>query len=189
MFQNLRKSRRGISPVLAAVMLISLVVAASAIVGVLIMNIDVVDLPWEDEEISAKEVHLTLTLMGNEDTDLDTLFDKISLFLSLDVDSPTIYVNDIDLILTTGQTVDAINPWIISVTSQTWNDGLYGYSVPYGTINSSFDIQASDLSINAGELESGSFIYIIINYSYLSDLSARITTISSFYQSPLITVE
>ena len=168
--------------------LISLVVVASAIVGAILLNVDVVDLPWEEEDIVAKEVTLTLSLIGAEDTDLDTLLDKISLYLSLDVDSPTIYVNDIDLILPTGETIDTINPWLIGITSQGWNNELSGYVVPFGSINSSFDVQASNLGINDGEVETGSLLYIIVNYSYLSDLGARITTLTSFYQSPLLSI-
>ncbi len=188
MFKKLRKSKRAISDVLAVVMIISLVVGASAIVGVIIINIDVVELPWDTEDATAKDVHLTLAMVSNEDTDLDTLFDKISIYLSLDIDSPTIYINDIDLILPTGYTVDYTNPWIIIGTPQTWNDEFSGYVVPYGSINASFEIQASDLSINDGELEDGTLVYIVVNYTYISDLGAKIQTLTSFYQSGLLTI-
>ncbi len=188
MFKKLRKSKRAVSEVLAAVIIISLVVGASAIVGVIMLNIDVVELPWGNDEVTAKDVHLTLALISNEDTDLDTLFDKISFYLSLDIDSPTIYINDIDLILPTGYTIDIINPWTIINTNQIWNDELLGYTVPHGHNNISFDIQASDLSINDGELENGASVYIIVNYTYISDLGARIQTLTSFYQSELLTI-
>lgn len=188
MFKKLRKSKRAISEILAVVLIIALVVGASAIVGVIILNIDVADLPWGDGEVTAKDVHLTLALISNEDTDLDTLFDKLYLYLSLDLDSPTIYINDIDLILPTGHTIDNINPWIIIETTQNWNGEFSGYTVPYGSINASFDIQASDLSINDGELEDGALIYIIVNYTYVSDLGARMQTLTSFYQSELLSI-
>ncbi len=187
MFRKLRKSKRAISDVLAVVMIISLVVAASAIVGIIILNIDVINLPG-DTDVTAKDVTLTLAMISNEDTDLDTLFDKISIYLSLDIDSPSIYINDIDLILPTGHTIDYDNPWIIIDTSQTWEDDFYGYAVPYGSINASFDIQASDLSINIGELEADTLVYIVVNYTYLSDLGAKIQTLTSFYQSGLLTI-
>lgn len=188
MLKKLRKSKRAVSEVLAVVIIISLVVGASAIVGVVILNIDVADLPWGTDDVTAKDVHLTLALISNEDTDFDTLFDKISLFLSLDVDSPTIYINDIDLILPTGITIDSTNPWIIIDTLQNWNAEFSGFALPYGSINASFDIQASDLSINDGELEDGSLVYIVVNYTYISDLGARIQTLTSFYQSGLLTI-
>ncbi|MHA1551391.1 MAG: hypothetical protein ACTSUP_09635 [Candidatus Heimdallarchaeaceae archaeon] len=188
MFKKLRKSKRAISEVLAVVIIISLVIGASAIVGVILLNVDVADLPWDTDTVTAKDVHLTLALISSEDTDLDTLFDKISIYLSLDVDSPTIYINDIDLILPTGYTIDKTNPWIIIDTLQTWNGEFSGFTVPYGSINASFDIQASDLSINDGELEDGASIYIIVNYTYISDLGARIQTLTSFYQSELLTI-
>jgi len=188
MFKKLRKSKRAVSEVLATVIIISLVVGASAIVGVIMLNIDVVELPWGNDKVTAKDVHLTLALISNEDTDLDTLFDKISFYLSLDVDSPTIYINDIDLILPTGYTIDITNPWIIINTPQNWNNEFSGYAVPYGSINASFDIQASDLSINDGELESGASVYIIVNYTYKSNLGARFQTLTSFYQSELLTI-
>ncbi|MHA1201811.1 MAG: hypothetical protein ACTSQ4_04745 [Candidatus Heimdallarchaeaceae archaeon] len=188
MLKKLRKSKRAVSEVLAVVIIISLVVGASAIVGVVILNIDVADLPWDTDDVTAKDVHLTLALISNEDTDLDSLFDKISLFLSLDVDSPTIYINDIDLILPTGITIDSTNPWIIIDTLQYWNAEFSGFTLPYGSINASFVIQASDLSINDGELEDGSLVYIVVNYTYISDLGARIQTLTSFYQSGLLTI-
>ena len=188
MFKKLRKSKRAISEVLAVVLIIALVIGASAIVGVIMLNIDVADLPWSDDKLTAKDVHLTLALISNEDTDLDTLFDKLYLYLSLDVDSPTIYINDIDLILPTGYTIDITNPWIIIDTPQTWNDEFSGYTVTYGSINASFDIQASDLSINDGELEDGALVYIVVNYTYFSDLGARMQTLTSFYQSELLSI-
>lgn len=188
MLKKLRKSRRAISDVLAAVIIIALVIGASAIVGVVILNIDVIELPWDTGEVTAKDVHLTLALISIEDTDLDTLFDKFSIYLSLDIDSPTIYINDFDLTLPTGQTVDTINPWIVINTLQGWTSEFFGYAVPYGAINASFDIQASDLSINDGELESGVSIYITVNYTYISDLGAKMQTLTAFYQSELFTI-
>ena len=188
MFRKLRKSKRAISDVLAVVLIISLVIAASAVVGIVILNIDVINLPGQTDDVTAKDVTLTLAMISNEDTDLDTLFDKISIYLSLDLDSPSIYINDIDLILPTGHTIDYDNPWIILDTSQTWEDEFSGYAVPYGSINASFDIQASDLSMNIGELEADTFVYIIVNYTYLSNLGAKIQTLTSFYQSGLLTI-
>ena len=69
MFKKLRKSKRAISEVLAVVLIISLVIGASAIVGVILLNVDVADLPGGADEVTAKDVHLALALISNEDTD------------------------------------------------------------------------------------------------------------------------
>ncbi|MHA1466191.1 MAG: hypothetical protein ACTSQ2_13965, partial [Candidatus Heimdallarchaeaceae archaeon] len=76
----------------------------------------------------------------------------------------------------------------VTNTLQGWNSEFFGYAVPYGAINASFDIQASDLSINDGELESGVSIYITVNYTFISDLGAKMQTLTAFYQSELFTI-
>lgn len=188
MFQNLRKSKRAVSTVIATVIIIALVVAASAIVGLVILNIDVVDLPWGNEEIITKDVSLSITLISYNDTDIDSFYDTIVFYVSSDIDSPSIYVNDIDIILPTGITLDTVNPWVIATTPLSWNIEFQGFSLPYGTINATFEIQASNLDINDGELANDESFYIIINYTYISELGPRVEVLTSFYQSEMLMI-
>ena len=187
MFHKLRKSSRGASEILATVMIISIVVAASAIVAVVLTNVDVVDLFGYLGSPEPKEVKITLDIVVINDTDYDSLSDTIILLLSLDVDSPTIYIQDIDIQLPTGQTIDDIEPWFITETSQLWNHEFVGYTVPYGHINASFTIQINNLGRNEGELNSGLSFYITFYYTYVSDLGGKLLTISSNTKSPLLT--
>ncbi len=186
MFHKLRKSSKGVSEIIATVLIISLVVAASAIVGGVLLNVNVVDLFGFLETPGPKEVNLTFDIVVINDTDFDSKSDTIVFMLSSDVDSPTIYIQDIDLQLPTGETIDDIVPWFVVETSQTWNQEFTGYTIPYGYINCSFTIQTDDLGINEGEINSGQAFYITIYFTYVSDLGGKLQTLSSYVKSSLL---
>jgi hypothetical protein len=186
MFHRLRKSSRGVSEVLASVLIISLVVGASALVGSILLNVDVVDLFGYLDTPQEKDVAISLNILIINDTDLDTLSDTMIFYLSLDAESPSIYIQDFDILLPTGQVLDDLNPWLISGTSQPWNDEYFGFTLQYGFINASFTIQVENLNLDEGEISSGTSFHIVIDYSYTSELGGRLRKISTFYQNPLI---
>lgn len=187
MFHQLKRSKRGISEVLASVIIIALVVGASAIVGLILINVEPADLPWGSEETGTRNVEITLNITGFGDVDNDTLFDQVSMYLSLSLDSPDIYVQDIDLLLPTGHTLDEIAPWTVESTSQLWLSDFSGFYVENGTLFAEFTVFSSDLTLDSSELEEGDFAYLVINYIYIADLGAKLTTISDYYQSSLLT--
>ena len=174
MFRKLRRSTRAVSEVLATVIIVSLVIGASALVAGILLNVDVVDLFG----------YLDIILVN--DTDLDSLFDSMTFYLSLDAESPSIYIQDFDILLPTGQTLDDLNPWLISSTSQLWNEEFSGYTLQYGFINASFTIDVQNLNINDGEISSGTSYHLIVDYSYVSQSGGKLRKISTFYQSPLL---
>lgn len=180
------KSRRAISEVLATVIIIALVIGAGGIVAVILTTVNVVDLPGYFQTPESKEVNLSLSIVNVSDSNFDGFNDTIELYISLDAESPTIYVRDIDLLLPTGNTLDEISPWIINETTQTLNETL-GYYVHYGTINSTFIIHVSDFYEIDAQIQSGSSLYIVIEYVYYAQGGSRIERMTSYYQSSLIT--
>lgn len=189
MLKKLLKSKRGVSEVLATVIIVVLVTAAAAITAVVLLNVDVIYLPGGTATTpTSKTVSLSLYVDSYNDTDFDDLYDTMTIYLSSSVDSPTIFVRDIDLLLPTGQTIDDLVPWVISDTSQGWNTEYEGYNIPLGTINATFIIDISNLFIDQGELENGESVYIVFYYTYITEVGPRIETITDFYQSALITL-
>ncbi len=186
MFQKLRKSTRGVSEVVATVLIISLVIAASGIAAGVLLNVDVVDLFGYLDTPQEKVVKITLDILTINDTDLDGSSDTIIFYLSNDAESPTIYIQDFDILLPTGQPLDDLNPWLIDSTSQLWNEEFSGFTLQYGFINASFTIQVDSLNLNDGEISSGASFYIIIDYAYLSELGGKLRKISAFHQSSLL---
>lgn len=186
MFRKLRRSTRAVSEVLATVIIVSLVIGASALVAGILLNVDVVDLFGYLDVPGEKEVQITLDIILVNDTDLDSLFDSMTFYLSLDAESPSIYIQDFDILLPTGQTLDDLNPWLISSTSQLWNEEFSGYTLQYGFINASFTIDVQNLNINDGEISSGTSYHLIVDYSYVSQSGGKLRKISTFYQSPLL---
>ncbi len=186
MFSNFIKSRRAISEVLATVILITLVIVAGGIVAAILTNVNVVDLPGYFQTPEPKEVKLSLNVVNTSDLNFNSFYDTIELYISLDAVSPTIYIRDIDLLLPTGNTLDEIFPWIINETTRPLNETL-GYYVPYGTTNSTFIIQVSDLGRADAEIQTGSSLYFIIEYVYYAQGGSRIERMASSYQSSLIT--
>ena len=187
MLKKLLKSRRGVSEVLATVIIIILVTAATSITAIILVNVDVQELPGGTGDATTKKVIITVDLIDYNDSDGDSLFDTMTLYISSSVDSPNIFIKDFDLLLPTGYTIDDTVAWIISDTSQYWNSELYGYAVTYGTINATFIVDIEDLALNQGEIESGDSLYIVVNYSYLTEIGQRIDILTSFYQTNLIT--
>ena len=179
------KSRRAVSEVLATVIIIALVIGAGGIVAAILTTVNVVDLPGYFQTPEPKEVNLTLNVVNISDLNFNDLYDTIELYVSLDAESPTIYIRDIDLLLPTGNTLDEVSPWIINETTATLNETL-GYYVHYGTINSTFIIQISDMSRIDAEIQTGSSLYFIIEYVYYAQGGSRIEKIASIYQSSLI---
>ncbi|MHA1198342.1 MAG: hypothetical protein ACTSQF_03225 [Candidatus Heimdallarchaeaceae archaeon] len=186
MFKKLRKSKKGVSEVLATVIIISLVLAATALVSAILTNVNIVDLFGYLAIPESKEVTLTMDVIVINDTDLDSLTDTVIVQLSLDVDSPSIYIFDTDLQLPTGETLDDITPWSILGTSQSWNSEFNGYTIPHGHINASFTIQINDFVQNDAELSSGTSFSLIFHYSYISDLGGQIKTITDYFVSSLL---
>ncbi|MCE7743426.1 MAG: hypothetical protein GOP50_13325 [Candidatus Heimdallarchaeota archaeon] len=186
MFNKLRKSRRAVSEVLATVIIISLVLAATALVSAILTNVNIADLFGYLAVPETKEVTLTMDVIVINDTDLDSLTDTVIVYLSLDVDSPSIYVYDVDLQLPTGDTLDDITPWSILATSQSWNTEFNGYTILYGHINASFTIQINDFVQDDAELSSGTSFSLIFHYTYISDLGGQIRTMSDYYVSSLL---
>jgi hypothetical protein len=189
MLKKFCKSKRGVSEVLATVIIVVLVTAAAAIAAIVLVNVDVINLPGSTATTpTSKTVSLSIFIETYNDTDFDNLYDTMTIYLSSSVDSPTLFVRDIDLILPTGQTIDDLVPWIISDTSQGWNTEYDGYNIPLGTINATFVIDISNLSVDQGEIESGESIYIVFYYTYITEVGPRIETITDFYQSTLTTL-
>jgi hypothetical protein len=188
--RNLKKSRRGVSEVLATVIIIILVTAAASIVAVILVNVEVLTLPGSTgSTTTSKDVNLSIQIVSYNDTDFDSLYDTMVIYVSSDVNSPNIFVRDIDLLLPTGQTVDDYVPWIISDTSQGWNTEYDGYNIPLGTINATFVLDINSLSMNQGEMDQGESLYIVVYYTYITEVGPRIETITDFRQSSLITLE
>ena len=186
--RNLRKSRRGVSEVLATVIIIVLVTAAASITAAVLLNVNVINLPGSTGTTpTSKEVTLSIYIVSYNDTDFDNLYDTMVIYISSDLDSPNIFVRDIDLLLPTGQTVDDLVPWIISDTSQGWNSEYNGYNVPLGTINATFVLDVNNLSVNQAEINKGESFYIVVYYTYVTEIGPRFETITDFRQSKLIT--
>jgi len=186
MFRDFIQSRRAISEILATVIIIALVLGAGGIVAAILINVNPVNLPGYFQTPEPREVILSLSIENITDSNFDGFYDTLELFISLDAESPTIYIKDIDLLLPTGNSLDEISPWIIDESSQILNETL-GYYVHYGTINSTFIIQLSDLDRVDAAIQNGSSLYIIIEYVYYVQGGSRIERMTSFFQSSLIT--
>ena len=186
MFKKLRKSKKGVSEVLATVIIISLVLAATALVSAILTNVNIVDLFGYLAVPESKEVTLSMDVIVINDTDLDSLTDTVIVQLSLDVESPNIYIYDTDIQLPTGDTLDDITPWSILTTSQSWNSEFNGYTIAHGHINASFTIQINDFVQNDAEISSGASFSLIFHYSYISDLGGQIKTITDYFVSSLL---
>ncbi|MFW9851475.1 MAG: hypothetical protein ACFFDS_00855 [Candidatus Thorarchaeota archaeon] len=180
------KSRKAVSEVLATVIIIALVLGAGGIVAAILTTVNVVDLPGYFQTPEPKEVNLSLNVVNISDLNFNSFYDTIELHLSLDAESPTIYIRDIDLLLPTGNSLDEITPWIIDETSQILNETL-GYYVHYGTINSTFIIQINDMGRADAEIQTGSSLYFIIEYVYYAQGGSRIERMTSYFQSSLFT--
>ena len=190
MLRKLRKSRRGISEVLAVVIILGLVLGASALVGIVLLNVDDIAFPGSVQATEPKTVQLSAEIIDMEDTDLDGFYDTVTLNLTLYVGSPSIYIHDIDMVLPTGQTLDEVAPWV-TFSNQFWNEGYNGYAMTPSTNESdiaSFITKTSDMDQDESELVVGSSIYIVINYFYVQSIGSRESLITDFYQSPLILI-
>lgn len=190
MLRKLRKSRRGISEVLAVVIILGLVLGASALVGIVLLNVDDIAFPGSVQATEPKTVQLSAEIIDMEDTDLDGFYDTVTLNLTLYVGSPSIYIHDIDMVLPTGQTLDEVAPWV-TFSNQFWNEGYNGYAMTPSTNESdiaSFITETSDLDQDESELVVGSSIYFVINYFYVQSIGSRESLITDFYQSPLILI-
>jgi flagellin-like protein len=186
MFKNLRNSKRGISEILASVIIIALVLAATALVSSLLTNVNIVDLFGYSVVPEKKVVTLSMDVQLINDTDLDSRIDTVIVYMSLDVDSPSVYIQDVDVQLPIGDTVDDIYPWSIVGTTQSWNIEFKGFTILNGNFNASFTIQLNDFTQNNAELSSGTSFSLIFYYVYLSDLGGKILTVSDYYVSSLL---
>ena len=185
--RNSMLSKRAVSPIVATVLLIALVSAASGIAAYIILNINEINLPQlTGEKSKPQKVIISFYLSVINDTDSDGYYDTISFKLNLDLDSPTIYVQDVDVVLLTGQTLDDYAPWLITTSSQNWNDEMAGYVVPAGIINATFTVQNSNLSSNKAELLSGQSFHLIITYYYQVETGYRVTTNVGFYETSVL---
>jgi len=180
-------SRRAISPIVATVLLIALVSAASSIAAYIILNINETKLPFLEQHQSVNQtVALSFSLDIINDTDSDGRYDFISFKLSLNIDSPIIYVRDVDIVLKTGQTLDNYCPWMITTSTQNWNEEMGGHVISSGTINATFTIQTTDLSNNNAELIPGQQFYLLISYYFQVETGYRTRTTIGFYETTTI---
>ena len=83
---------------------------------------------------------------------------------------------------------DDLVPWIITDASHLWDSDYGGYGIPLNTKNATFVLNIGSLSMNQGELESGESLYIVVYYSYRTEVGPRIETVSDFHQSKLMTL-
>ncbi|MHA1852314.1 MAG: archaellin/type IV pilin N-terminal domain-containing protein [Candidatus Heimdallarchaeaceae archaeon] len=179
--------KHAVSPIIATVILIALVLAASTVVAVIFMNINVVNLSsyLGGGTSTKKAVSFSIYIWNITDSDGDGENDTIEFYLSLSPDSPDIYVSDADVLLPTGKTLDQFAPWYLDSLTQEWNEEVYGFAVSAGTINATFTIKCSDLSNNNAELESGQGYYLLINYNYIVEEGNRVRITSETFQTVL----
>lgn len=180
--------KRAVSPVIATIILVALVLAASTVVAVIVLNIDVVNIGsyMGAGTSSKKTVSFSIYVWNVSDSDGDGLNDTIDFYLNLSADSPDIYVSDVDVLLPTGMTLDQVSPWYLDSTTQGWNDEVYGFAVSAGTINATFTVKCSDLTNNNAELNSGQGYYLLINYNYLVEEDNRVRITSEIFQTVLL---
>ncbi len=187
MLKKLSRSKRGISEVLAVVIILGLVLGAGALVGIVLLNVDDIAFPGSVKATEPKVVQLSAEIIGMEDTDLDGYYDEITLNLTLFVGSPSIYVNDVDVVLPTGETLDEAASW--SVTSQQfWHEGYNGFSMTPSTTEPDialFIAKTSNLDLDESEIVVGSSVYFVIHYFYVQSVGSRESLITAFYQSSL----
>ena len=184
MFRKLRKSKRGVSEVLAVVIIMGLVLGASGLVAIVLLNIEDVNFLESTDTTQSQTVKLSIEIVDKNDTDFDSLYDTITLNLSLSEDSVNrIYIHDIDLMLPTGQSLDDLTPWLLS-SEQFWKEEYKGYVIYNGTDNL-FLSSTENLNQNEGEIKSGISLYFVVYYSYQSGVGSRKSFISTFYQSSL----
>lgn len=190
----LKKCRRGVSPIIATIMLLALTLGAAGIIAGVIFNINVIELPdYLESPSMTSQVNFTLIITGYADTDNDTLNDTISFHVNNDAFSPDIYIYDFDIMLPTGELVDETIPWVIVPNENNfwWNEYLgqqvEGYMVGNGT-SAYFDVQCESFEGSIGELGFGESFYVIMNYRYLLQAGGRFAIENSFYQSSLITI-
>ncbi len=190
----LKKCRRGVSPIIATVMLLALTLGAAGIIAGVIFNINVIELPdYLETPSMTSQVNFTFIITGFADTDNDTLNDTISFQINNDAFSPDIYIYDFDIMLPTGELVDETIPWVIVLSEYTFWVNEYlgqpveGYKVENGTY-ADFDVQCENLEGSIGELGFGESFYIIMNYRYLLQAGGRYAIENSFYQSSLIII-
>ena len=187
MLRKLCKSRRGISEVLAVVIILGLVLAASALVGIVLLNVDDIAFPGSVKATEPKIVQFSVEIISMDDKDNDSYYDEVIFNITLFVGSPSIYVHDVDVVLPTGQTLDEIAPWDVS-SDKFWNEDNYGYAMkPTTTKNDTaeFTARTSNLDKNESEIQIDTSVYFVIHYFYTQSLGSRESLISAFYQSPL----
>jgi len=187
MLRKLYKSRRGVSEVLAVVIILGLVLAGGAVAALVLLNVDDIAFPGSVQATEPKTVQLSAEIISMEDTDLDGFYDKVTLNLTLFIGSPSIYIHDVDLVLPTGQTLDEVAPWSVS-SHQFWNEGYNGFAMTPSTTEPDialFIAETSDLDQNESEIKVGSSIYFVIHYFYIQSIGSRESLITAFFQSPL----
>ena len=190
MLKKLRRSRRGISEVLAVVIILGLVLAGGAIAAVVLLNVDNVSFPGSVQISEPKTVLLSSEVVSMEDTDLDGFYDKVTLNLTLFAGSPTIYVHDVDVVLPTGKALDEAAPWGVS-SQQFWNEGYNGYSLTGSASENEtaeFIAETGDLNQDESEIVVGTSVYFVIHYFYVQSIGSRESLITAFFQSPLLLI-
>ncbi|MHA1115844.1 MAG: archaellin/type IV pilin N-terminal domain-containing protein [Candidatus Heimdallarchaeaceae archaeon] len=177
---------RAVSPIIGTMLMISLVVAASVFVAIFISNIRVPAIEIGEETTPLYSVKIDVIYFNITDTNANGLNDTFVVKFNLDLDSPTIYVQDIDILLPIGNLLDDTVPWVIVDSNSSWNSDFYGYSVLNGSLNATFTVQCYDLSTSVGEIAPGYSFYYLIKYNYVSVKGNQLTLISDVYQSELI---
>ncbi len=185
MLKHMSPKHRAVSPVIGTVLMIALVLGASAFVAIFIGHFTIPDYTTEVKP-TALNVELSINNYNLSDSNADGYNDTLLIDLSLGSDSPTIYVTDVDILLPTGDLLDWISPWFINGTTSVWSKQYNGYVVIYGSTNVIFNVSCSNLSETSAQLASGQLFYYLINYHYISSVNGYITTVSAQYQSELL---
>ncbi len=194
MLPKLKKCRRGVSPIIATIMLLALTLGAAGMIAGVIFNINVIELPdYLESPFMTSQVNFTSDFTF-ADTDNDTLIDTIIFHIINDAFSSNISIYDFDIMLPTGELVDEIIPWVIVYHSENaiwYNEYLgqpmEGYLVKSG-VSAYFNVTCENLEGSIGELGLGESFYVIMNYRYLLQAGGRFAIENSFYQSSLITI-
>ncbi len=165
----IHKKRRAISPILSVLLILTLVIVGSSIVGILFLNVDIIDLQ-ESTSVGGSSIILTIEdeyelVLYDESLGL---YDQINFSLSLSGDT-TIYIYDIDILLPTGKILDTITPWSVKPkdeNQQLWNDYYGGYTLKDTLVPVEFFGKCEDPTKEKGLLSEGQSFYLLVYYIY-----------------------
>lgn len=163
------KKKRAISPILSVLLILTLVIIGSSIVGILLLNVDIVDLQGSNS-VDVPSIILTIEddyglVLYDENL---VLYDQINFKLSLSSDT-TIYIYDIDVLLPTGKILDTITPWSVKPkdeNQQVWNEYYGGYTLKDTLVPVEFFGKCEDPTKEKGLIGEGQSFYLLVHYIY-----------------------